>query len=155
MMNYNWHKKFQKKSKVNHNELYLLGLAEQNKRKKELENQKKVKHGFLKNKIILFIRQSEEEEKKRELERGFVTYQRDYTDKSRPVSRVERPKSSARSLKSRGGTASNRKAYAEEPIDDSSPEQQIIQRPKSSRKSWADNLGIFIARLQILKYLNR
>ena len=43
MMNYNWHKKFQKKSKVNHNELYLLGLAEQNKRKKELENQKKVK----------------------------------------------------------------------------------------------------------------
>ena len=44
MMNYNWHKKFQKKSKVNHNELYLLGLAEQNKRKKELENQKKVKN---------------------------------------------------------------------------------------------------------------
>ena len=51
MMNYNWHKKFQKKSKVNHNELYLLGLAEQNKRKKELENQKKVKKN-LKNNVI-------------------------------------------------------------------------------------------------------
>ena len=48
MMNYNWHKKFQKKSKVNHNELYLLGLAEQNKRKKELENQKKVKKQLIK-----------------------------------------------------------------------------------------------------------
>ena len=78
------------------------------------------------------------------MERGFVTYQRDYTDKSRPVSRVERPKSSARSLKSRGGTASNRKAYAEQPLQDSSPEEHIIQRPKSSRKSWADNLGIFV-----------
>ena len=41
-MNYNWHKKFAKSSKVNYNELYLLGLAEKNKRKKELEQQKKV-----------------------------------------------------------------------------------------------------------------
>ena len=40
-MNYNWHKKFAKSSKVNYNELYLLGLAEKNKRKKELEQQKK------------------------------------------------------------------------------------------------------------------
>ena len=59
------------------------------------------------------------------------------------MSRVERPKSSARSLKSRGGTATNRKAYAEQPLHDSSPEEHIIQRPKSSRKSWADNLGKF------------
>ena len=62
-MNYNWHKKFQKKSKVNHNELYLLGLAEQNKRKKELENQKKVKHGFLKNNIFLFDSQRKKKRK--------------------------------------------------------------------------------------------
>ena len=41
-MNYNWHKKFAKSSKVNYNELYLLGLAEKNKRKKELEEQRKV-----------------------------------------------------------------------------------------------------------------
>ena len=41
-MNYNWHKKFAKNAKVNYNELYLLGLAEKNKRKKELEQQKKV-----------------------------------------------------------------------------------------------------------------
>ena len=106
---------------------------------------------FRENKIILFIRQSEEEEKKRELERGFVTYQRDYTDKSRPVSRVERPKSNARSLKSRGGTASNRKVYDEEPIGNSSPEEQIIQRPKSSRKSWADNLGNFLIIVNTIK----
>ena len=45
-MNYNWHKKFAKSSKVNYNELYLLGLAEKNKRKKELEEQRKVSYHF-------------------------------------------------------------------------------------------------------------
>ena len=45
-MNYNWHKKFAKSSKVNYNELYLLGLAEKNKRKKELEEQRKVSFFF-------------------------------------------------------------------------------------------------------------
>jgi len=42
-LNYNWHKKFttgnknSRNSRINQNELYLLGLAERNKRKKELE----------------------------------------------------------------------------------------------------------------------
>ena len=86
MMNYNWHKKFQKKSKVNHNELYLLGLAEQNKRKKELENQKKVKYGFLINKIILtgYLSDSQRKKKRKENWNGGLSHIRG-TTRTSPV----------------------------------------------------------------------
>jgi len=106
-MNYNWHKKFAKNAKVNYNELYLLGLAEKNKRKKELEQQKK----------------NSDEQRKKELEAGFSTYQKDYHSKSRPVTRSERPKSTT-------GAISTKQIRT-----------PPSTRPKSSRKSWADNLG--------------
>mgnify|MGYP001014960469 CR=1 FL=1 len=67
--------------------------------------------------MLIVYQNSEADRRKKELESGFRLNQKDYTNKSRPVSRVERPTSSR--------------------FDESSA------RPKSNRKSWATTPDAF------------